>query len=122
MLLTVPADPGLRARAARVFVPGDPIGSAAIDAVDDVGALELLRRDPGAVAVVRLGAVADGVRPLSIDGVLPSLAAYRAGTYPYGTPLLAVHCGPLPDPVARWLARARDGAPPFGNALLTPLR
>jgi hypothetical protein len=124
VVLAAPADLELRARAARVWVPGDPIGTTAVDAPDDTGVLALVRADPAAVGLVRLGALqgAADVRALSIDGVLPSLAAYLAGTYPYGTPLLAVHGTALGEPVARWLARGRDDAPPFANAMLTPLR
>lgn len=110
----VPADRGLAERASRALIPGDPFATSCVGLGD--GALADVARNPGAIAVVRVGqALPDGVRLLQIDWSPPTSEAFAIGSYPHGAPLALVTAGP-PTGAAQAFAAFVRSAP--GRELL----
>lgn len=124
--VVAPAHQPTAARAARALVPGDRFASSSLR----VGDLELvarqLRREPGAIAVVRVPAqgpgLGTGVRLLAIDRVPPTPAAFASGAYPYGVALQLVTTGPAAGAAQRWIgfASSPEGRELLGHALALP--
>ncbi|MCC6671230.1 MAG: hypothetical protein IT458_09220 [Planctomycetes bacterium] len=88
------------------FLLGDRLTNAAVLLPDDRACLADLRT-PGDLAVVALDALEAHaeLRPLAIDGVIPHLATYQRGEYPYGFTLRLVH-GPQPGSDTRVVEQA----------------
>lgn len=111
ILLGVPAERDLRDRAARALIAGDSFAATATPIDGDRGAFDLLLREPMAIAVVHVAALAHatGIRPLELDGARPTLASFALGTYPAGIPLLLVTAGELRGIAATVVESARSG-------------
>jgi ABC-type phosphate transport system substrate-binding protein len=77
-------------------------GSRLIAAPDQ--ALELLKEDPGAVALLPLSSLPAGSAPLRLDGVLPELETLDSGSYALVAQVLAVGPTEPHGPVRDWLA------------------
>lgn len=88
---------------ARALGLGQGVASARERGLSVAQLLERVARDPGALGVVALRLVPEGLPCLTLDGVAPSLAAYQSGTYPMGYRLRLVHrCQPR-APLARFM-------------------
>jgi len=107
----VPAEPVLRDRAARALIPGDAFAAAATPVDGDRGAFDLLLREPGAVAVVRVAAARSqpGLHLLPIDGLQPVLGSGQRTPYPAVIPLVLVTAGPPAGQALALLLRLRSG-------------
>ncbi len=105
--LLLPSDTATCERAMRVVAPGRRLTVTAQGVDSTTAAFEAVVRDPSAIALVHLAAQPAGanVRVLSIDGTLPSVAAFARGSYPAGVPLWLVTRG-VPGGAA---AEIRDG-------------
>ena len=103
----LPSDAATCERAMRVVAPGRRLTAMAQGVDSTTAAFEAVGRDPNTIALVHLAAQPAGanVRVLSIDGTLPSVAAFARGAYPAGVPLWLVTRG-VPGGAA---AEIRDG-------------
>lgn len=119
VVLGVPADREQRDRAAHLFIAGDPFAATAVPIDGDRGAFDLLLREPFAIAVVHVAAMAQatGIRPLEIDGARPTLEAFALGIYPYGVPLQLITAGEPRQPAAQIIESVRNG-----DSVLAPER
>lgn len=122
--VVVPAHQATAARAARTLVPGNRFASSALHCGEPDQIAQQLRRQKGALAVVRVPAqgLGAGVRLLAIDGVSPTPAAFASGAYPYGVPLQLVTAGPATGVAQRWIgfAGSPEGRELLGQALGLP--
>jgi len=83
------ADAGL---VGRLFAPGDALTDRALQAMNEMQAVDRLSRLEGGVAVVSLAALrrAPDTRVVAIDGLVPNVPAFRSGAWPYGVPVRLV--------------------------------
>jgi len=68
---------------------------------DSNGAVrEIVANDPAAIGYISIGLVNERVKPLKIDGIIPSENTIKDGTYPLARKFLFITCGDL-SPLAR---------------------
>lgn len=97
---------------ARTLIAGDRLARTEDTLESDAARLEVVARDPRALAVVALAtAEADSrVRMLAIDSQRPSLGAHRTGVYPFAFPIVLGYADPH-DPKVVALLRDLQSAP-----------
>ncbi len=111
VLLGVPADREVRERAAHALIIGDAFATTARLIDGDRGAFDLLLREPTAIAVVHVAALAHatGLRPLAIEGAPATLDAFVRGDYPGGIPLQVVTAGAPREVALRVIESVQNG-------------
>ncbi|MFN9945871.1 MAG: hypothetical protein ACK56S_03420 [Planctomycetota bacterium] len=108
MVVYVPREADVAARATSVLIPGDRFSRACIP----IAAAELPQAlaQPNAIAVVRLGRgpLPATLRAVPIEWNPPTVDAWRMGAYAYGLQFAVVTPGAPGSGAARLLARMRD--------------
>lgn len=120
----VPSDRNEADRAAQALIAGDSFASTCVRVSSERHVVDQLLREPGAIGVVRItGQPREGEqRLLAIDWQLPTLAAFDAGSYPFGTPVHLVTMGPAVGIARRFLefSQAAGGRELLARALSLP--
>lgn len=123
VVVVTPAETQLARRAASTLIHGDNFTASAVRVAGDRHVADQLLRNPGAIAIVRVGAVPPtGMKLLQLDWTPPTADAFQFGNYPYGVPLHVVTTGD-PDAFARLFlefAQSEDGRELLGRTLLLP--
>jgi hypothetical protein len=118
--LAVPMAQDVGERAARALVGGDPFAADAARLAGDDAVLAHVLSAPGAVGVVRVGAVGEhrGVRLLRIDGVDATPEEYTNGRYRAVVPLVVATVGPAQGAAALYIEAMRKESARSGTTLL----
>jgi hypothetical protein len=118
--LAVPMAQDVGERAARALVGGDPFAADAARLAGDDAVLAHVLSAPGAVGVVRVGAVGEhrGVRLLRIDGVEATPEEYTNGRYRAVVPLVVATVGPAQGAAALYIEAMRKESARSGTTLL----
>jgi ABC-type phosphate transport system substrate-binding protein len=108
----VPSDRGEADRAARALIAGDSFASTCLRVASERHVVDQLLREPGAIGVVRVtSAPREGEQRLvAIDWQPPTLAAFDAGSYPFGMVVQLVTVGPAVGTARRFAEFASSAA------------
>ncbi|HSR47112.1 MAG TPA: substrate-binding domain-containing protein [Anaerolineales bacterium] len=87
-VLPLPGEPAGETFVATVIEPSRPWpGSLYAPSISAM--LELVSEDKGAIGILPVSAVTEGVRPIRVDGLLPDGASLASGDYPLAIELIA---------------------------------